>query len=163
MNTKLLILLAGGLLTLSVNANAQNCNGSIPKTTSHLVDNGNGTIKDPKTDLIWKRCSEGQTWNGSACTGSLLGYNWKAALEQAGGDWRLPNVKELASIVEQQCLNPSINLALFPNTNGGSFWTSSIVASQKHTAWNLNFGAGYFEFSGKNAHRHVRLVTDVTQ
>jgi hypothetical protein len=33
-------------------------------------DNGDGTVTDPTTGLTWMRCSMGQTWNGTTCTGA---------------------------------------------------------------------------------------------
>lgn len=68
-----------------------------------------GVWQDPKTGLIWDRCSVGQTWDGTTCTGEALRLNWKDAKEyvarfaneQAKGgytDWRLPTIQELSSI-----------------------------------------------------------------
>ena len=55
-------LLTGLLALLPLVGNAQVCNtDSIPATTpnSQLTDNGNGTVTDSKTRLMWKQCSEG--------------------------------------------------------------------------------------------------------
>ncbi len=90
-------------------------------------DNGNGTLTDIQTELTWMRCSLGQTWNGNTCTGEPRAYSWQDALNEAmelnesGGygshsDWRVPSVRELASIMERQCADPRINLSLFPAT-----------------------------------------------
>ena len=65
---------------------AQTCKpASIPASTpdSQLVDNGNGTIEDIKTGLIWKKCVEGVT--GNVCdSGYPSTFNWQQALEQPG-------------------------------------------------------------------------------
>jgi hypothetical protein len=60
---------------------------------------------------MWMRCALGQNWNGATCTGSGQAYTWQAALQAAEGssfagysDWRLPDIKELSSIVEQACV-----------------------------------------------------------
>lgn len=104
--------------------------------TSQFTDNGDGTVTDNKTGLIWKKCSEGQTYSLSGCSGGALTYTWKEALNQAqvtnntGGflnytDWRVPNINELRSIAEKQCWEPTINLTIFPNTPSNWFWSSS--------------------------------------
>ncbi len=138
-------------------SNAQICKPeSIPATTPvfQFKNNGDGTVTDTKTGLMWKRCGEGQVWNSvtDGCDGSIVGYTWKAALEQVqainnmGGfagytDWHLPNVKELQSIVERQCYSPAINLTIFPNTSN-TFWTSSIILG-----YGSRYQASIIEFS----------------
>jgi len=122
---------------------SQGCNDAIIATTSHLQDNADGTVSDAKTGLIWKKCSEGQRWNAdmNACDGSVNHYTWQAALQQseqvnqgnagenlAKVDWRLPNIKELASIVELKCWQPSINISVFPATRSAWVWSSSSLA-----------------------------------
>jgi len=67
-------------------------------------DNKDGTITNTKTKLQWKRCSEGQTWNGRTCTGAAETFTWAEAMklrsEFAGhSDWRLPTIAELSTLV----------------------------------------------------------------
>ena len=81
---------------------------------SRYTVNGDGTITDKKTNLMWKRCVEGLS--GSDCmTGTATTYDWQAALDLAdnslfgGADWRLPNIKELRSLAAYDRYNPTIN------------------------------------------------------
>lgn len=63
--------------------------------TNSFVDNADGTITDTETGLMWAQADNGQglTWQ------EALSYSENATL--AGySDWRLPNVKELQSIVD---------------------------------------------------------------
>jgi Protein of unknown function (DUF1566) len=100
-------------------------------TTARFTINNNGTVSDKKTNLMWKQCPEGLS--GQQClTGQLQSVNWKTAVENSGkisfaglGDWRVPNVKELSSIVERRCFRPAINLAVFPATPSNIFWSST--------------------------------------
>jgi len=112
---RLWILLLGLCLVFFTGAAAaaQTCKyDSIPATApaSRFTDNGDGTVTDKTTGLQWQRCSQGQTWSGGTCAGTATGHTWQAALQLADvatyagrSDWRLPNIKELASIVEQAC------------------------------------------------------------
>jgi Protein of unknown function (DUF1566) len=124
--------------------------------TSQFVDNKNGTIFDQKTGLIWKKCVEGQTWDkaSNGCKGKAEIYGWQKALNHttatnlAAGfasqiDWRIPNIKELASITEVQCLNPAINQTIFPNTPATWHWSSSpAIEIGVNYAWRVNFSNG---------------------
>lgn len=71
---------------------------------NNFVDNGDGTIADRATGLTWTRDDSGAFAAGPARDGRM---NWEQALAWAEGlvfaghdDWRLPNVKELQSIVD---------------------------------------------------------------
>ena len=119
--------------------------------TSRFIINTNGTALDTKTGLIWKRCLEGYTWNGSTCTGSTALANWQTALQKAAvstfagnSNWRLPNIKELASIAERGCVNPQMNLAIFPNMPTLVIW-SGTPASGSQPATNAWTGGSGFQ------------------
>ncbi|MCI5114030.1 MAG: DUF1566 domain-containing protein [Candidatus Electrothrix sp. AW1] len=150
---------------------AQTCKtDSIPASTpdNQLVDNGDGTVTDSKTGLMWKQCLEGLS--GSDCaTGSAESFTWQEALQQpgvinhAGGfagytDWRLPNFNELISIVEEQCNAPAINLNRFPNTPGFHVWSGSPYAPYSDYAWLVNFNDGFSDFDSRYNFYAVRLV-----
>lgn len=116
---------------------AQDCQLDIAASTptSRFVDNADGTVTDSATALTWKRCSEGQAWNGTTCTGNEATFTWQQALQvgtdaafAGASDWRLPNIKELSSLVEYQCVTPAINLVVFPNTSGMFFWSSTVFS-----------------------------------
>jgi len=152
---------------------AQTCKTTITPTTDHFLDNNNGTVSDPKTGLIWKKCSEGQSYNSgtNSCDNAASTYNWAAALQQTQDvnaatsgenlgqtDWRVPNINELASIAELSCFSPAINLSIFPSTPSNGYWSSSPRASYVYGAWIVNFDDGYDGTLYKNYYPHVRLV-----
>ncbi|MUU77158.1 Lcl C-terminal domain-containing protein [Winogradskyella endarachnes] len=119
-------------------------------------DNGNGTITDNATGLMWAKNDSEQ------------GLDWKNALyyaensELAGySDWRLPNVKELQGIVDynfapeakdaskdRAAIHPLFNISDITNENGDKdypyFWTSTSARFQKgkpyYYAWYVAFG-----------------------
>ncbi|NOT85999.1 MAG: DUF1566 domain-containing protein [Methylococcaceae bacterium] len=94
---------------------------------SNYKDNGDGTVTDKRTNLMWMRCAAGtQTWDGTTCVGdaSKLGYYSSDALEFTSDfaghtDWYLPSIDELNSSLPYQN-------ALFPNQPYTlKFWSST--------------------------------------
>lgn len=133
-------------------------------------DNSDGTITDILHGLEWKRCSEGQDGNDCS-TGTASMMNWQQALQlvdslnATGGyaghtDWRLPNIKEFASLIENQCMEPAINETLFPATQSFRYWTSSpnLTAISDSSTWQIDFDIGRQFPGSRNGLAHVRLV-----
>ncbi len=128
-------------------------------------------VTDQLTGLMWARCSLGQQWNGSSCSGSASGVSWQEALqlgevanqERYAGfvGWRLPNLKELASIAELTCYAPAISLTVFPGAPSARFWSASPVSSASVYTWNINFNKGDDDWDVKSSNLNVRLVRDV--
>ena len=157
------------LLLVSSMSYAQTCNPSLTRTAPDSryqeVEGSDGAeILDLHTQLIWQRCSVGQQWNGVACTGTASRYKWIDALAQAkaiGDDYRLPNIKELQSLVEEAC-DIKINQSFFPQTPDRYFWSSSPVANTGNNAWVL-YGSisDSWQPWGKGEPYHVRAVRTV--
>ena len=151
------------LLLAITHSHAQTCNANITRSapdSRYQLVNDNTEVKDTQTDLIWQRCSLGQTWNGSSCTGTATTYNWTNALQTAanmGNAWRIPSIKELDSLVEQACYNMSINETYFPNTVSRGYWSSSPSANS-NGAWLVLFNNGLGSSGNKDGNYYVRLV-----
>ncbi len=167
-SSRLLWLALLGLLLTLITANvpaAQTCKYESIRATapaSRFTDNGDGTVTDKAHGLQWKRCAEGQIWSGGTCTGTTTGHTWQQALQLADtasfadhDDWRLPNTKELSSIVERACYDPAIDLAVFSD-HGGSFWSSSPYSDNTVYPWCVSFGRGEVGLCGGDF--PVRLV-----
>jgi hypothetical protein len=162
------------LLAMGAALAQQNCPAGYPSTTpnSDFTDAGNGTVLHNPTGLIWKRCAEGQSWNGSTCTGTAGSYTWQQAFARADDvnagaagaqnaghtDWRLPNENELRSIVERGCITPSINLAQFPATPASVFWSGSPDAVSRDSAQAVIFYYGQAGGLLRSLAYQVRLV-----
>ncbi len=159
-----------GALSVAGLAQAQSCPAGYPLTTpdGDFADAGNGTVRHIPTGLVWKRCAEGQTWDGSTCQGTAGSYTWQQAFQQADAvnaagyagqtDWRVPNLKELRSIVERGCVNPSINLTQFPATPASFFWSGSPYAGNSGGAWGVNFNYSNGGWASRGLAYRVRLV-----
>lgn len=127
---------------------------------NNFRDNENGTISDLATGLMWQTADDG------------IARDWEEALAYAEGlelakntDWRLPNAKELQSIVDysrspQTSSSPAID-PLFvtteindPDGNPGQypfFWTSTTHldgANPYASAAYIAFGEGQGEMNG---------------
>ena len=153
---------------------AQTCNENVTPSTPNerFLKNSDGTVIDKYTGLVWMRCSLGQTWDeqGQTCTGVVLEYTWQEALQFAAdytfagsSAWRVPDVRQLSSIGEDSCSEPSINLDIFPETpsrpfpNHNSYWTASPDLTDHSRAWTVSSGTS--ELSGvKRLSFFVRLV-----
>ncbi len=133
--------------------------------TSTLQANADGTVTDQKTGLIWMRCSMGQTWNGSTCTGTASTYTFDLADALTGtttfagqSDWRLPNIRELQTIVHRSAYSPAIDKAAFPNTPNANFFAASPYAPDTSFVWFVSFLDGYASYDHRHANSAVRLV-----
>ena len=140
------------------------------------TDNLDGTITDNCTGLMWKKCSEGRTYNAGtgACDGSNSTYTWTLALSQCEGlitpvsnDWRLPNSKELYSLVlmEHDAIagvkavhGPYINQIAFPSTQSDYYWSSTTYAYYAGYAWFVYFDYGSVDGNDKTDSYYVRCV-----
>lgn len=123
-------------------------------------------VTDSKTGLIWRRCSEGQSWSAGTCIGTATISTQENALYQAQGQtgWRLPNVKELSSLADKTRSNPAIDTTAFPATPSASYWSASPYAGDAAVkAWSVDFKDGYVrpyfrDGNGLSLYYLIRLV-----
>lgn len=122
-------------------------------------------VTDLKTGLIWRRCAEGKSWDGSACAGTAGIFTHEAALQRAAAQassnsvaWRLPNVKELASIADLGRSNPAIDPTAFPDTWANGYWSASPRVNDATEAWYIHFSYGYAQYDLRSRGYQVRLV-----
>lgn len=128
---------------------------AIPAASGSYADLGDGVIKDNSTGLIWQQATAPGT------------YTWQQAFDYCtqlslGGydDWRLPAVKELATLVYSGVSTPapSINTAYFPETVASFYWSSTPYPNDADIAWGVLFLGGGIFGSEKTADFHVRAV-----
>lgn len=132
--------------------------------SSRFTIHGDGTVTDSVTGLTWKRCSEGLS--GDKCEIGTAGtYFWEDARRVADnsdfagkGDWRLPIIAELDSIIEYQCTMPAVNATVFPNTPTSNFWSATPYAGYANGVWNVNFNDGVRDNCSRNYRLYLRLV-----
>lgn len=141
------------------------------------VDNGDGTISDLRTGLMWEKFSD----DGSIHDKDNI-YTWAdafavkvATLNSGGGfvgytDWRVPNIRELESIVNRGTHTPSISGPFHTSCSAScTVTTCSCTQSDLHfssssgvggptSAWGVNFGSGSVLAEPKANTNRVRAV-----
>lgn len=101
-----------------------------------LVDNNDGTVTDNATGFMWQQWESGYMgWDSALlyCNELSLGGH---------SDWRLPSIKEFASIIDNTRYNPAINTAFFPNARTSFYWSSTTWAGYPRYAWAIYFWSG---------------------
>ena len=119
----------------------------------HFEDNGDGTVTDNYTGLIWQKMQ------------SSTPLSWEEALNYAMGlsltgrtDWRVPNIKELQSLNDEKLVKPSFNKNYFPNVLSGNFWSSTSQVNATTRAWDINVDYGIVSYSDKTIRENVLCV-----
>jgi len=104
-----------------------------PLEFGHFVDNGDGTVTDTTSGLTWQ-----QTETKAVNWGKALAYCEDIDL---GGyeDWRLPNIRELISLVDENGGAPSINTGFFPGCRPHTYWSSTTHTGFPGYAWCVPF------------------------
>ncbi|MBM9500053.1 DUF1566 domain-containing protein [Leptospira sp. 201903071] len=150
--------------TIQANTNNVRCVSGSSLPAQLFKDNGDSTVTDVNTGLIWAQCSAGLSGSGCA-TGAVSFPNWTNALltcnnlSLAGRVWRLPSVNELSSLTDLSVANPAIKSSYFPGTFNGNYWTSTTYTNPTD-AWIVQFGAGNIVTNlTKGATAGVRCVT----
>jgi len=123
--------------------------------SNHFTDNGNGTITDNLTNLVWQKVP-----NTNA-------INWENALTYSeslvlGNDtnWRLPNIKELQSLNDEGFVNPSVNSSVFSNIGVKKYWSSTTQQNQSANAWYWNTQFGITTYDPKINNNYVICVSN---
>jgi hypothetical protein len=120
-------------------------------TADRYVDNQDGTVTDTCTGLMWQkeRAAMSYTWYNA--------LQYCDSLEFAGhSGWRLPNVRELQSIVDYGRMEPSSD-PIFGEESGW-YWSSSTHVYNPGNAWGVDFNGGGVSYDGKGYGLFVRAV-----
>ncbi|WP_147456592.1 DUF1566 domain-containing protein [Leptospira stimsonii] len=148
--------------TINGNTNPLRCVSGSTIPSPLFKDNGDSTVTDVNTGLIWAQCSAGLSGSGCAI-GAVSLPNWTTALltcnssSLSGRVWRLPSINELRSLTNLSLANPILNTVYFPGTFNGNYWTSTTYTNPLN-AWTIDFGPGYVDSISKAATGAVRCV-----
>ncbi|MBF0243155.1 MAG: DUF1566 domain-containing protein, partial [Desulfamplus sp.] len=128
-------------------------------TLDNLIINGDGTVSDSATDLMWQQDNPNNT------------MDWKDALSYCQNldlagytDWRLPTIKELSSIFDYSRYAPAIDTNIFSNDMFDSYyWSSTTNSNYIFTAWEMHFSSegGYRYYDKLSNTKYVRAVRNI--
>ncbi len=117
--------------------------------------NGNGTVSDNNTGLMWIQ--------DPSVPGVAGAMNWSEALSTcesltfAGfADWRLPNLNEVSSLIDYSRSAPAID-PVFLNTSSWA-WTSTPVAGVPGQSWYVSFDVGIVFYAKRGLTGYIRPV-----
>lgn len=125
--------------------------------------NGDGTVLDTVTGLMWQQTDGGEMTFESAViycdTLTLGGYS----------DWRLPDCHELFSILNHDKTNPAEDTTYFSKTTAEYWWSKQKQVNDSNKVWVANAGGGVGNHpksetlsAGGSKRFHVRAVRDIT-
>ena len=116
-----------------------------------FTDNGNGTITDNLTGLIWLQnanCFGEEYWEDALSECNGLSAGWCGLTDgSSAGDWRLPNRFELESLLDLQNYDPALpSVHPFTNVLSNYYWSSTNYEHFTNSAWYVYMydgGVGY--------------------
>jgi hypothetical protein len=149
-----------------IDCNGTGQDGAYNINPMSFTDNGDGTVRDNNTGLMWQKCVVGQEAYQATCIGIPTDFNGDQAfginnaqfnshgLNACGDsttgnhtDWRLPTKKELLSIVDYGNSVPATDPIYFPNVpvtfqDQSYYWTSTYYAGYSNDVWEADMWHG---------------------
>ena len=123
------------------------------------TDNGDGTITDNVTGLMWAKDGTDKGCDYGAEISWQTAIGWANFLVFAGyNDWRLPNRRELESLIDAGASYPAINSTYFPYTDWQDYWSGTTLKDDSTYAWCVHFGNGSVDYQDKTVVHKVRAV-----
>jgi hypothetical protein len=116
----------------------------VASPSPRFTDNGDGTVTDNLTGLMWAKDAND---NGTMTWQEAIDYTNNLSLGTSCGsprtDWRLPNIKELKSMVDYSNYSSALPTGHpFTNVQSSQYWTSSTAIYDTGRAWYIYMGTG---------------------
>jgi hypothetical protein len=125
--------------------------GGTSSGADRFVDNGDGTVSDNQTGLMWQKTDDGtkRNWDdaGMYCENLVLG---------SYDDWRVPRIDELLAVVDYGVFSPASDPVFGSRSN--YYWSGSTPAFNPDVAWSVYFGNGNAGWPAKTGTYYVRCV-----
>jgi len=116
--------------------------------TPRFTDNGDGTVTDNLTGLIWLKnanCFGTRTWTQALSDAHTLNSGECGLSDgSSAGEWRLPNVRELQSLIDYGRWDPALPSGHpFTGVQSNFYWSSTTVAYDASYAWYVYLVVGF--------------------
>jgi hypothetical protein len=125
-----------------------------------FTDNGNGAVTDNLTGLIWLKnanCFGARNWTQALSDANTLNSGECGLGDGSSeGDWRLPNVRELQSLIDYGRQTPALPSGHpFTGVQSSLYWSSTTHATNTSYAWGVYMRCGHVHWDYKMRTRYV--------
>ena len=121
-----------------------------------FTNNTDGTVTDNLTDLVWLKnanCFGFISWENALTNANNLASGSCDLTDESNiGDWYLPSIKQLQSIVDSSRFNPVLPSDTFTGIQS-SYWSSTTLAHETTYAWSMDLSNGYVSGGDKIGNR----------
>jgi hypothetical protein len=119
----------------------------VSSPTQRFRDRGDGTVLDTLTGLIWLKtanCFGEMLWVPALVTANTLASGACGLTDRSeAGDWRLPNVKELQSLIDFGQSEPALPPGHpFTDVQPVFYWSSTSLVGSPAAAWDVSLREG---------------------
>ena len=135
------------------------------RTNQRFTDNGNGTVTDNQSGLIWLKdanCFDKQDWSTAMNLAKRL-QNGQCGLRDgsAAGQWRLPSEEEWEALIDKTSDNPALPAGHpFAFVQFDYYWSSTTYTGNTSDAWNVVLNVGHMSTNAKKYTNYVWPVRD---
>jgi hypothetical protein len=128
----------------------------VPSAEPRFSDNHDGTVTDNLTKLIWLKNADPfgeRKWEDSVDRARRLASGSHDLKDNSSaGQWRMPNLRELLSLIDYGRYKPIIpHSHPFENVQEAIYWTSTSLTPAAHMAWMMTLGIGPTVFDIKDS------------
>ncbi|MCK5680177.1 DUF1566 domain-containing protein, partial [bacterium] len=113
---------------------------------NQIITNHDGSVTDLSNSLTWF------IYEGAPATWQSALYNCNGSMALDNGDWRIPNINELQTLIDHSQFDPSVNAGLFPHLTGDRYWSSTTRidrADDYSKALTVDFNSGAVQYNDK--------------
>jgi hypothetical protein len=140
-----------------------------PPSNQRFIDNGDGTITDTKTGLMWLQdgsCLQKHNWQETLTAMRTLTSRPEetgcAQALQKYPDWSLPNTVEIKSLLDYEADYPALSSGHpFRSLSPLGYWTSTSLAAAPEQAFMVDLNTGTMRPAAKTEPYHALAVRQV--